>query len=172
MRFGDHISGLGAKLSARMAEWRSRPARARYFRGHGVHSPFVYALVREVFMRRDLLPGRRDLYEALLASDISRRRAVQLQNLAIHCGYASFGMNRADSDLCILTRELPQVQMLGVLAAAARAGHTVAILSPYDGCERWALCRRIVETHHSTTVDNRAYILIFNNHLPKQHFRL
>lgn len=63
--------------------------RARYFRGHGVHSPFVYDLVRHVFMRAELLPGDRSLYEALLAVGIAERRAVQLQNLAIHCGYGS-----------------------------------------------------------------------------------
>ena len=45
--------------------------RARYFRGHGVHSPFVYDLVRHVFMRAELLPGDRSLYEALLAVGIA-----------------------------------------------------------------------------------------------------
>ena len=35
-----------------------------------------------------------------------------------------------------------------------------------------ALCAQIVSGHRSTTVDNRAYLLIFNNYLPKQHFRI
>jgi len=34
------------------------------------------------------------------------------------------------------------------------------------------LCRQIVAAHRSTTVDNRGYLLIFNNNLPKQHFRI
>ena len=54
----------------------------------------------------------------------------------------------------------------------AEAGHTVALMSPYDGCERQALCGQIIAGHASTTVDNRGYLLIFNNHLPKQHFRI
>lgn len=33
---------------------RSHLARARFFRGHGVHSPFVYAIVRQVFMKTEL----------------------------------------------------------------------------------------------------------------------
>ena len=92
MKPGGHPIGL--RLSGRMAELRNRLSRARYFRGHGVHSPFVYTIVREVFMRRELLPGDRALYGALLEAGVSRRRAVQLQNLAIHCGYATFGLDR------------------------------------------------------------------------------
>ena len=59
-----------------------------------------------------------------------------------------------------------------LVRAAAEAGHTVALMSPYDGCERQALCGQIIAGHASTTVDNRGYLLIFNNHLPKQHFRI
>ena len=55
---------------------------------------------------------------------------------------------------------------------AGEAGHTVAVMSPYDGRVRQALCAQIVAQHRSTTVDNRGYLLIFNNHLPKQHFRI
>lgn len=123
-------------------------------------------------MRRELLPGDRSLYEALLGAGLSRRRAVQLQNLMIHCGYATFGMNRADADLCLVTRDLPRAETLALVRAAAEGGHTVAVLSPYDGRERQALCAQIVAGHRSTTVDNRAYLLIFNNYLPKQHFRI
>ena len=89
---------LSLHLPRRVAELQNRLSRARYFRGHGVHSPFVYAIVREVFMRRELLAGDRGLYEALLAAGVPQRRAVQLQNLAIHCGYATFGMNRVYRD--------------------------------------------------------------------------
>lgn len=151
---------------------RNRLSRARYFRGHGVHSPFVYDLVREVFMRDGLLPGDRALYGALLAAGVSQRRAIQLQNLAIHCGYASFGMNRAEGDLWVATREMTGAALAGLVEAAAAARRTVAVLAPYESRERQAACRRIVAAHRSTTVDNRGYLLVFNNHLPKQHFRL
>ena len=170
MRFGGYP--LSLRLPGRVAELRNRLSRARYFRGHGVHSPFVYDIVREVFMRDELLPGDRRLYEALTAAGISRRRAGQLQNLMIHCGYTTFGLNRADADLCVITRGLPRAETLALVRAASEAGHTVAVMSPYDGHVRQALCRQIVAQHGSTTVDNRGYLLIFNNHLPKQHFRI
>ena len=107
--------------------------RARYFRGHGVHSPFVYAIVRQVFMRSAPIDGDTALYTALKSRGISERRAVQLQNLMIHCGYTSFGIDCADDDKA---------------------------------------CRAIIAKHRCTDIDNRGYLLLFNNYLPKQSFRL
>jgi len=170
MGIGGHK--LGLKFYGRVTELRNRLSRARFFRGHGVHSPFVYDVVRNVFMRDTLLPGDRALFRELLAAGVPERRAVQLQNLAIHCGYASFGLNRADAEFCVATCGLPRPATLALVRAAAEAGHTVALMSPYDGCERQALCGQIIAGHASTTVDNRGYLLIFNNHLPKQHFRI
>lgn len=163
---------ISFRLPGRVSELRNRLSRARYFRGHGVHSPFVYDIVRSVFMCDDLLPGRRDLYEALLTAGVSRRRAVQLQNLMIHCGYTTFGLNRADAEFCIATRSLSRTETLALVGDAAAAGNTVAVMSPYDGRERRAMCLQIVAAHRSTTVDNRGYLLVFNNNLPKQHFRI
>jgi hypothetical protein len=45
-------------------------------------------------------------------------------------------------------------------------------MDPYNNANRWRVCKEIVEQHRSTTVDNRAYLLVFNNHLPKQGFTL
>ena len=183
MGIGGHK--LGLKFYGRVTELRNRLSRARFFRGHGVHSPFVYDVVRNVFMRDTLLPGDRALFRELLAAGVPERRAVQLQNLAIHCGYATFGLNRADAEFCIATRSLSRTETLALginmparcvivelVGDAAAAGNTVAVMSPYDGRERRAMCLQIVAAHRSTTVDNRGYLLVFNNNLPKQHFRI
>ena len=77
---------ISFRLPGRVSELRNRLSRARYFRGHGVHSPFVYNIVREVFMRGELLPGDRRLYRALRGAGVPERRAIQLQHVAIHCG--------------------------------------------------------------------------------------
>lgn len=164
--------GLRQSIGRRLAATGDRLARVRHFRGHGVHSPFVYALVREVFMQSELLPGDRKLYDALRAADVKERPAVQLQNLAIHEGYATFGLNRADAAFCIATAQLPPAQLPALAEAARKTGATLAIAAPHAGLERQALCRQIVAAHGSTSVDNRACLLLFNNYLPKQHFRL
>ncbi|MEG1622720.1 MAG: hypothetical protein RR330_05040 [Alistipes sp.] len=149
-----------------------RLTRARYFRGHGVHSPFVYAIVRQVFMKRKFISDDHLLYESLLDLHITTHRAMQLQNLYTHCGYTTFGINQVACGLCVVTRELSADAVYALVRAAAMDGTTLAVMSPYDGAERAAMCRNIIVGHASTTVDNRAYLLIFNNNLPKQHFRI
>ena len=160
------------RISDRVATLRNRLVRARYFRGHGVHSPFVYDLVRRVFMPSGLLAGDRSLYEALLAAGVPERRAIQLQNLAIHCGYGSFGLNCAKGELCVVTRLLAIDEVADLVHDAAENGRTVAVMTPYIAPEWRLMCRRLVAAHRSTTIDNRGYLLIFNNYLPKQHFRI
>lgn len=151
---------------------RNRLSRARYFRGHGVHSPFVYSIVRYVFMCRKQLSDDCRIYDVLLAAGVARRRALELQNLFIHCQYTTFGLNRADVDMGIVMRDVEHDSLPKLAFEAAQRGATLVIMSPYMGLEREMVCREIVAQHHSTTVDNRAYLIIFNNHLPKQHFRI
>ena len=57
-------------------------------------------------------------------------------------------------------------------AYARKVGATLCIMNPYNNRERWEVCQRIIDEHPSTTVDNRTYLLIFNNHLPRQRFCL
>lgn len=151
-----------------------RVARARYFRGHGVHSPYVYAIVRQVFMRRSLISEERTLHDLLLANGAPSRRAIQLQNLMIHCGYDRFAINDLPEGcrFAILTSDLPEAETLGWVERAREVGATLVLARPYACRERTILCQRIIEVHTSTTVDNRGYLIVFNNHLPKQHFKL
>lgn len=151
-----------------------RLSRARYFRGHGIHSPFVYSIVRQVFMKSNFMTDRRDLYDALIARGVPQRRAVQLQNLFVHCRYCSFGIDCAceGHDFVVLTRDFPTESLADAASDARKCGTTLAIMSPYDRRERDTACKSIVAVHACTTVDNRGYLLVFNNRLPKQHFKL
>lgn len=112
------------------------------------------------------------LYDALVERGVARKRARQLHNLALHCDYSSWEIDAFDSQYTILTLATSADLIAEYNDKCREAGATLCILSPYYTAERWTECCRIVEAHPSTTVDNRGYILIFNNHLPKQRFRL
>lgn len=147
--------------------------RARYFRGHGVHSPYVYNIVRKVFMQSKLTSPTTDLYDALMTRGVARRRCVQLQNLVAHCGYESWRIDSLEACAFMVCTLDVTVEGLNEYVAYAREhGQTLCILSPYKSAERREACRVIVAEHPSTTIDNRAYLLVFNNHLPKQKFIL
>lgn len=153
----------------------SQVARVRYFRGHGVHSPFVYRMVRQVFMKRKLLTDERQLYDALVACRVPQRRAVQLQNLAAHLGYTSFRLDAwdAEAEWLLLTAQVEAETTREWVARAAANGQTVALLNPYHGRERAHLCKTLIEAHGCTSVDNGGFVLLFTHSaLPKQHYRL
>ena len=172
----------GRNIKRRLYGLRTLPSnlkRARYFRGHGVHSPFVYSLVRQVFMRRRVEGADTALYTELLLRHVSRRRATQLQNLYSHCGYENYLF--ADSlpmaldgvELCIVPRECSVEELHLLTDEAQRTQTTLCILAPRDERARNRQCRRLVSEHHGTSVDNRGYLLLFNvEGLPKQHFSL
>lgn len=151
----------------------SRLRRARYFRGHGVHSPYVYAIVRQVFMQKRLLGEEHPLYDRLLELGVARRRAVQLDNLVVHCGYESWAVDeRREVDMIVATLATRYDSLEEYVCYAREQRATLCVMNPYNNAQRWEVCRRLIEEHPSTTVDNRGYLLFFNNHLPKQRFRL
>ena len=166
----------GRNIKRRLYGLRTLPShikRARYFRGHGVHSPFVYAIVRQVFMRSTFLADDRALYNALIEQGVAKRRALQLQNLMEHLRYTSFCIDSAaEADMIIATADYPTSQLSALATTARNESRTLCIMAPSIDRERDRECKRLVAEHTCTSVDNRGYLLLFNNHLPKQKFRL
>lgn len=166
----------GRSLKQRLQDLSHLPSylsRARHFRGHGVHSPFVYDVVRRVFMSKRLYNAKSELYTILLKYGIAERRCMQLANLATHCKYDSWCVDcKEERKLIIATLNTRHPELESYAAYAREHGATLCIMTPYNNHERWEVCHRIIDAHPSTTVDNRAYLLLFNNHLPKQRFRL
>ena len=124
-------------------------------------------------MSSKLNTERTDLCNALLRLDVPKRRATELQNLMVHCNYASWSIdNLKECDMLVATMNTTYDYLDDYASYARERGITLCIMRPYNNAERWAVCSRIIEEHQSTTVDNRGYLLVFNNHLPKQRFRL
>ena len=166
----------GRTLKQRLQDISYLPSylsRARYFRGHGVHSPFVYDIVRKVFMQGKLQNTDSALYSALLSKGVAKRRSVQIANLAEHCGYDSWCIDTMEQkQMIILTLDTHYTELARYAEYGREKGATLCIVNPYNTRERLNVCLDIIDAHPSTTVDNRAYLLVFNNHLPKQRFRL
>ena len=163
----------GRTLRQRLKLLTEQLYRARHFRGHGVHSPYVYDIVRKVFMQSKLVATSTDLHDALRERGIAARRCVQLQNLVEHCGYDSWRLDAMeDCRFVVCTLDTTYEHLADYALYAREHGITLCIMDPYNNANRWRVCKEIVEQHRSTTVDNRAYLLVFNNHLPKQRFVL
>lgn len=60
--------------------------RLRHWRGKGVHSPFMYGVVRGVFLKSRLSGPEHRLYDELLGRGVRKKDAVVLQNLYGYCG--------------------------------------------------------------------------------------
>lgn len=142
-----------------------------------MHSPFVYSIVREVFMCRKLQGEQHELHDALIAKDVAKRRATELQNLLLHCKYSTFAIDiqpeqMEGHDFVIATLDAGNEVLAPLAQRATELGITLCILSPSYDRSRDKACQAIVKHHRSTSIDNRAYLLLFNNHLPKQEFKL
>ena len=163
----------GRTLKRRLQLLGNRLSRIKHHKGHGVHSPFVYGFVRRVIMTNTLCEGANlSLYNDLLAKGVAEKRARELNNILCYIEGQSYSINEVECDLSILLADYPAEQLREAYEEAKREGVTLAIYQPYLNRERQEEVKALLDMHCSTTIDNRAYILFFNNHLPKQHYRL
>ena len=117
--------------------------------------------------------GIGEKYAVLSAAGLPRKRAVQLANLCAHCGYATLVCGEPrEGDMIVAPQSVGESELGEYVRVAHDCHATLAIMAPALNRRRERICRQIVEAHTGTTVDNRGYLLIFNNHLPKQHFKL
>lgn len=164
------------------------PNPLRHFRGRGIHSPFAYALVRNVFMRRRLQDDDRTLYDALRSHGAGCRAAAELQNLFTYCGYGDFRICGKESGgresyfknvdnsnkLLVLTPCVRQEELLYLVNEAKSAGNfDVCLLRPGSCSGRLTFCRDVALRHKGMSVENRRMIVLFNRQgLNEEHIKL
>lgn len=142
--------------------------RLRHRKGFGVHSPFVYTLVREVFTKRicdsSILNQLKEIY-------LKERQKVEIANFIEHIKATNFGVDVESCkgfDLVVSTNKQSQESLNRLIAESRNSGTTLIITT----WERKLQLKEIVKAHTSTTIDKRGYLIMMNNHLPKQHFVL
>ncbi len=145
-------------------------SRLRYFRGHGVHSPFVYAIVRYVFMGGKQATTENQQLKQLIGSSVKKRVALELTSLAKHCGFDSLSIDSFNGESMIVCSEECSDKAINNFAEkAANSGTAIVILAPY---RRRELCNSLLKSNCSTSIDRFNYLIFLNNYLPKQHFKL
>ncbi|MBP3426032.1 MAG: hypothetical protein J6K81_04870 [Rikenellaceae bacterium] len=157
--------------------------RIKHYHGYGVHSPFVYGLVRHsVMMSSSIVGDDCSVFDALSEIGVSRKRAIQLQNMFTWAGYKSACYltdenstidTLDDRAVCYVTTGYPMEKIASLCALAEDKEVAVCVMKPYDSRVRSKACRELIKVHKHTSVDNRGFLLLFfNPHQPKQHFKL
>ena len=154
--------------------------RVRHYRGHGIHSPFVYSIIRHVFMKRKVTGSDKHLYNALRACGVGNHAAVQLQNLHSYCNYTGFSIVdhdnlqlEMDTDFYVILPDVEPGTLNRILNQQAGGNRTVVIMFPRQSRSRMKLCAGMIRNCHCLSIDNRSYVIFFQNpKLPVQHFKL
>ncbi len=152
----------------------------RHWRGRGIHSPFMYAIVRSVFMQKRIIGRDQTLYNALIQHGIGRRSGIILQNLYTHCKMERFVLvGETDTPLplgpvfCVL---LPDTSAETVALMARhvleQSGYLV-VLAPHRSPHRWRVTQQIRWRHRCVSVDRKVMMLYFADpKLQPQHYRI
>lgn len=167
---------FGRRRVAKDQLWRGsrladRLSRLRFFRGHGVHSPFIYSIARDVFMTKRLRDDAVELFDKLKKADIKESVAIEIANLALHCNLSkvTFDLIDNESELVICSKNSSEHSISTLCKEAEKLGIAVVILSPYT---KKSLCNSLLQENRSSSIDRFNYMILFNNYLPKQHFKL
>ena len=167
--------------ASRAIRYTKSALRVKHFRGHGVHSPFVYTIIRKVFMRYTFASDGRSLYNELRAELCDKRSSRQLQNLYTHCEYSSFSIindsnsynPNIDSNIIIVSPSVDTQQIGVILDHSLQIGTPVVVMYPRSNKKRFKMCSDHIASDQYLTIDNRRFMLFYCDHkLPRQHFKL
>lgn len=149
--------------------------RLRHRRGYGVHSPFLYEVVRSTMMPRKMTSDDRRLYDALRNKGVDHRSATRLQNYLLHVGYECWTIDQCPDNnqakvLCIATRQCPTDELERLLNACQEHKEEATLCVFHRSKEAKAECNRLVEQHSSMSAEKPRFTLFFHHRpLPKQH---
>ncbi len=151
----------------------------RHFRGHGVHSPFVYRVVREAAMRkREIIGEDQSLYNQLRTLGISRKRSVQVQNLYTICGCKEFVVDGIEGSIesgtmWIISAATEPTQITTLTEQVGPAESIICILYPRNSASRYRATRQAIDAHNGLSIDNIGFVSLHcNDKRLKQHIRI
>ena len=151
--------------------------RIRHARGYGIHSPLVYSLIRNVFMKKHIGEDT-EIYDKIMETGTVNKVARDIQNFYDFYGFSGFSVNG-------VIHPVPGGNHLYVFSGSHIAGAAEDILSvewekgnvvclmPGKSKERRSLCRTVAGGHPGVSIDRKTYFLYFYNvSYEKQHYKL
>ncbi|GHV00432.1 hypothetical protein FACS1894159_06140 [Bacteroidia bacterium] len=153
----------------------------RHFRGHGIHSPYAYNLVRNTIYKRHVVGSDHSLFEAMRSMKMPRRSSVQIQNIMHHLHCTSWRIVSGVGDMAglgaetlVLTHpDIDKEGLLKVFRCVKQGGGSMIVIFPRSNSYRHAICRRLCRKGEFMSIDNRRFTLMqFSPKLPRQHYKL
>ena len=149
--------------------------RFRHSRGYGVHSPFLYKVVREAMMPRKVATTDTRLRGELVAVGVGGRTAVRLQNYLSTVGHTHWAIDKTEEvtegTLFVATPDCPQELVEQMAERCEKEGTTTTLCIIHRrGRAQKEWRRGLVESHKGMSAEKPRFTLLFFNHaLPKQH---
>ena len=149
----------------------------RHYRGHGVHSPFVYRVVREAVMpKREVVGDDYSLYDTLRSLGVSRKCSAQLQNFFAISGCNSYQVDsewadkKGDEQMWIITTATKPEVIAELPHNTEHYKSVVTIVYPRNNAARYKATRKAIAEHHGLSIDNINFVaLLCNDNREKQH---
>lgn len=145
-------------------------SRLRHFRGHGIHSPFVYGMKRKAFMQKNRPIENIDIYNILIANGIRKKVARELEKVHNYCNFHSIE---------IVDREnTPTWVESGIFYVIKGEGRKVDTVSMLDTSQEAAIAvldnpKTVVRLADCITIQRRRYTLLFKKDgIPAQAYKL
>lgn len=145
-------------------------SKLRHFRGHGIHSPFVYGLKRQVFMKRKMSGENIELYNTLIASGIRMKVAKELQNLHNYCNFSDFEIVNGSN-----MKPMPGPGVFYIASGNTTIDTVAHILGAADKTAVALLDKELrrSDLEGNIKIERRHYTLIFKDSgMPVQTFKL
>ena len=156
----------------------------RYWRGHGIHSPFMYALVRHVFMKHTLQQNSSSIYFQMRKHAIGPRDAVKLQNLYSYMHYNSVtvidhapehthSFKHHSGGLYVVTDTACESYITELASDISEGINTMVVSGARRNRGRNTMCHKIRHDLRCISVDKGGMMYYFFDHrFQPQHYKL
>lgn len=151
--------------------------RIRHARGYGIHSPLVYSLIRNVFMKKDIGEETK-IYDKIIETGTSDKIARDIQNFYDFYGFSTFSIDdgitsvHEGNRLYIFTDSNIVGAAENIFSVEWEKGNVMCLI-PGKSKGRKSLCRNIAGSHPGVSIDRKTYFLYFYNvSYEKQHYKL